>query len=1347
MPQWKNSLFPLHDMRLLALLSFLFALPLFAADTIGVRPYEMVNAGRTADTHPPLVDFENLDGWTVETVESEASFSLSREQQLWGDSVGKLTYKNVPMEQKTPLVTLKPPKPLPIGKAFDCINFWLYGNNWAWEYDPKTPQVSVTAILRGSTNSPLRVPLGNVNWKEWFLLHKKLSAEELAALGGDPAFEAIEIRGGTNVEERTLFFDNLSFFKAELPPLEFEPRPLRNIKLPKEQTTGTNTGPETLPFPHREETILPTCLSIAHHQSSWEKRDNESYFISNSGKGDENHVWRYTPKSGTLDDLNITIDVPINDVNQLPEIALCLKDSGIRFVDDPKEPPQLLSVEPQGETLTARWKFGVNEVEYRFTMKQKSLIVDVCCLGGNVKEFSSGGWTGLSNAKLVKVPYLVGNGPLRPAVVVAETELFPLFILSMLDHTRSNASEFFWEHKTGKDYVSGAACSRYTPKTDGTRNDFFERLFITLSPVFEEVLPNIPNDKSPWKHVTAERVWHAHGASNHDRDYEFWSRIKRYGMEKMLVTDHETLWRDGGESFTFRTYAAPGKGGDEGQKDYTQKMHELGFIYGPYNNYTDFSPVNEYWNEDWASRLSDGNWRPAWARCYNAKPAIAVQTEPKITEIIQSKFGFNTAYCDVHTAVRPWEYVDYDARVPGAGTFAATFYAYGEILLHQKKIWNGPVYSEGNNHWYYSGLTDGNYAQDQAYFVHENDLPWIVDFDLLKIHPLENNFGMGNCGMFYGGGRAWDTVERGSALDRFLAATLAFGHTGFLAMEFGLDGGARSYFTVQQIAARCGTQNVKSIRYADKDGKLLTTSQAIASDAVKLNRICVEYEDGLTIYVNGNSAIPYEPGSVIPVPIPPNGWYVHDPTGKLTAWSLDIDGRRTDYVDSPEYLFANIRDNPKGKPTRFDRLLCDNQIIVRKNIDSAGRWEMIVGEPHYAGRSTLHAVRLDDDADADAVALDFHGRELGNVGTRYSRGMVHVMPVDGAFSYLLTPKKEEPIIRFPGLPGPFSKQNLAVPGEDVMIQRYDTISNRKIATDAKPNTLYWFDDKLDFDVLPLCNVSATITENNRVDFQVQSNVTSPLSMVSARVEILCDEKIVDKETMSLDPKKPSTILCPMAFPQEPSESILELRVLPGGENSRSTANPVDFVQKYRFVTELGFPALEKFPDKFESGYCFRNGNETAMDDKTGAHAYAGPVEAGGKTQKGWGIHPPYNGGVGYTFLLSEPVVVPNIPNLVFAMDVGIRSGGDKSDGVLYKIVVILPEPGTVFPVAGILWDKKSWGTLQADLSPWAGKTVRLKLIADVGPNDNSVADWACIANIRWEVTKATLQTRIEEVKP
>ena len=36
---------------------------------------------------------------------------------------------------------------------------------------------------------------------------------------------------------------------------------------------------------------------------------------------------------------------------------------------------------------------------------------------------------------------------------------------------------------------------RYRPRTDGVRNDVFERIFLTVSPTFEEVLPTIANPR------------------------------------------------------------------------------------------------------------------------------------------------------------------------------------------------------------------------------------------------------------------------------------------------------------------------------------------------------------------------------------------------------------------------------------------------------------------------------------------------------------------------------------------------------------------------------------------------------------------------------------------------------------------------------------------------------------------------------------------------------------------------------------------------------------------------------------------------------------------------------------
>ena len=153
-------------------------------------------------------------------------------------------------------------------------------------------------------------------------------------------------------------------------------------------------------------------------------------------------------------------------------------------------------------------------------------------------------------------------------------------------------------------------------------------------------------------------------ASVREKDKQYWYAFWRHGLRHCLVRDHEDCWRDAGESFTFRIKAAPKKGGDQGFYDYARYMQDtLGFYYGPYNNFTDFAPVNEYWSTDMVARTADNQLMPAWARCYAPKPLRAVEYCEKLSPIIQEKFHFSTAYCDVHTSVTPWGRCDYDWRV------------------------------------------------------------------------------------------------------------------------------------------------------------------------------------------------------------------------------------------------------------------------------------------------------------------------------------------------------------------------------------------------------------------------------------------------------------------------------------------------------------------------------------------------------------------------------------------------------------------------------------------------------------------------------------------------------------
>ena len=97
------------------LLSPLAAAPFVLADDekVGVRPYEMDWAGRTEEVRTPIVDFENLDGWTVKTTNSVATFERSREEQMYGKYVGKLTYRMGDGEEQ-PIVDIVPPEPIDI---------------------------------------------------------------------------------------------------------------------------------------------------------------------------------------------------------------------------------------------------------------------------------------------------------------------------------------------------------------------------------------------------------------------------------------------------------------------------------------------------------------------------------------------------------------------------------------------------------------------------------------------------------------------------------------------------------------------------------------------------------------------------------------------------------------------------------------------------------------------------------------------------------------------------------------------------------------------------------------------------------------------------------------------------------------------------------------------------------------------------------------------------------------------------------------------------------------------------------------------------------------------------------
>ncbi len=1255
----------------------------------GVRPYELDWAGRTSDDHPALVDFENLEGWSVECKNAVADFSRSQEQQIWGDYVGKIVYRGTDF---APEFLIKPPAPIEVPAEFDALSLWVYGNKFL-SYEPTIPSVTITICFQDQVGKPFDVRLISVNWRQWFLCHRRLSDQQIALVQkGKVYFCGFRITGGKNEEERVLFFDSLALFQESFQPLSFPPRSKRGVQVFPAQDQGINTGEGKLPFPNRIETIVPRPATSA--LPVIERKGDQLVMQTPDGLGAEISLL-----SCQWDDLRLRWTESDNWIQ--PGVGGGLFFAGADNQAVPPDAVRLSEVKIEQGRALCTWQAefaGKNEVvKITWWMQGQSLVADIAVEGGVVQEVRFGRIAGLQDPRLVTLPYYTYGTSARPAVAISGSADKPLFLAQHVDWTLSNASTPFAVNQIKDSGVAANGGTHYIPKTNGERNSCYERFVFSLSSEFESVLPEIPNPVSPWMAVTGQGVWRAHGASsNRETDAATWREMHRYGLRKLIITDHETGWRDEHESFTFRTKAAPKKGGDEGQFKYARIMQdELGFVYGPYNNYTDFAPVNEFWSSDMIARLPDNQLQRAWARCYAPKPLRAVEYCEKLAPIIQKKFQFSTAYCDVHTAVTPWSRTDYDWRVPGAGTFAQTFYAYGEIMLLQKKAWNGPVYSEGNNHFPYCGLTDGNYAQDQHYNL--NDNPWLVDFDLRKLHDLCCNFGVGSESMFFGRNAdlGSNKEEVGATLDRFLAATLAFGHPGFLLRSGGIENTLRSYYMVQQIAERYTLTPARTIQYFDGT-RLMDTSAAVAGGAYQRSQVAVEYEDGVNMIVNGSTTedfvVSWKGRDVV---LPPNGYQGWTDDGVIEIFSGLQAGYRVDYARTPKYIYLDGR----GEFARFTKAASSGAAVCLFEKDDS--CEIIP----VGNRECGFAINA-----KSGVALDKAGEVLGPCSLRRSRGLTWIQPVEGAFSY-----------RLQTTDGPASEQLLTcnivrvVPGQRITVESQSAKHEIKIPVDATSGERIWKEleqEWIDFTVVPLCKVDAAVVGNSLL-VALTPNISQPKGVVQIGDQRHELQLIVGQKQ---EIKNPITNFHSGQF----RRVLIDIQA---GDLRQQEQRVITAQNQYLNLLPL--------PLTWKSGMRLQgSAQEEALSGLTGAQASLKPgMECGGVKKEGTiFMHPPYKGGEGYVFIEYSLLKLPQNPVAIRAF-VGKEDGSHPGDGILYRVIVEEVD-GKSTEVTRLHVAKHEWLPLEADLSPWSGKTINLKLITDRG--ENTSGDWGGWAEIRLE---------------
>lgn len=813
-----------------------------AAKDIDGRPLESVWANRTVNPQKPLVDFETDEGvnagWTCRAHGAEATLGRTTEKRMFGDRSLGLRAKGL---EKGNWIRLKPAKPVPAPEGFDRIASWIRGEKCAFgaQRDPDTTICPLFAVLKLADGSSTNVPMREIAWANWHYREMPLYGDALERTRG-AAFDGFIISNVTTKGWRSYHFDDIVLFKDPWTPRSY-PDVMTNLS-----------------FTIREDTILPEAKPDPRLTYRYEPGPKGPRFFA-AWNGDEIEMFAHGGVIGLANDKDL----------KKPEEPVSAKE---------------ISFKSDAGTQTALWLYRsatkTAKVAYTFRTKSKSLVVDVTSDDTSIVRFSSGTTAGAPEIKAFEVPFLTlgwwksQNRPRR----ITTAKGTRLFASTYFDWYSSGSSQI----EEGVRWTEGEQISRCYPKTDGTYNTFKERIFFTVSDDFTEILPTIPNPKSPYMGITGTKVWRSHAIHDIESDKALWKAVHDAGMTEIAITDHEPMWYDDGESFTWRTNTIPSKGGDAAVAEYSRYLREeLGFVYGVYDNVTDYAPVNAAWDRDNVTRWSEGHMNPAWVRCYQPKPCLAPWVSDTFPPVLKEKFGFNGVYCDVITTCCPWWRTDYDHRVPNAGRYAPVFYAFAEALMRHKRAFKGPVWSEGRQHMMYAGFADGSYGQ----CGNLRGNPWIVDFNILKIHPLCCNFGMGCLSMYQPPKTELEAAryiphaptekDRDVLLDRFIGATLAYGHSGYLVLDylfdppktFGLAVGGkgrftgsaegwklakRSYFMVQAIAARYTQSQAKAIMYPDTDGSLHRISEALFMNLPARQQVAVEYANGTFVVVNGN---------------------------------------------------------------------------------------------------------------------------------------------------------------------------------------------------------------------------------------------------------------------------------------------------------------------------------------------------------------------------------------------------------------------------------------------------------------------------------------------------------------
>lgn len=827
----------------------IFSLP--AAAQPDTRP-ALLREHPRREANDPILNFNQMDGWAIQSQNIEANYERSAERQLWGRFTGRLRLTG---GGPGSVIRFRPQRPVAIPRLFNRVSFWVHLDAPP-EGTRQFAEPTIHVMFGDRNGQPFNVTmqLGQTPGWQYHSVPIQVPSEAGLTLTGF-RFEGLGAPGA----RRDLFFDSLAVFSEQRKRIRLERGPARPLTLLPGQLPGRNNSrdPENkLEFPARAAGAVPAedeSLSVVYGGRDPNERVAEATYelhASTSIAGSTNAPASSLPIVYTID-LNhgiAGIRVSWNGHNLGP----LLRHANI---NGSPAPLKLLSAHRTEQRLRALYDNGLS---LEFHSRRRGLDIHVAFQGGRAEELQLGPLSDTSRRSSLPLCRLKEGKDLTLDLLHAGG--VPLLATAFLDPFLSNATQLSRE------------AAQYDTLMDGGRNDLFERIILRVSPQLNDLLPGPSARPAPKRGTLADAIWLGQSAV---------PQLSLAGVRQNAVLPAD-IWRN--DAGLTCLLCEPHVGATSLRDQLAQARGRNLHLALPVD-LTRMHPLQPAWSENSLARTGSGTWMARSEGTFLGKSLYYPVVATNLLGRISRKLSPDLIYAVGLAERAPGTGVDMDERLRGNGSHSQDFFDRGQALNNIRRAADRPVLAPGGGEWRFAGLVDGFDLQRFA-----DARPFRPLFARSRVVPNSVVYAPPPAG----DREAWE------------AMVVAYGFHPRVSPGDDPRSARRAAYHLLPLQQKTAHLRVLELTYHNGADGFQSSAEALSNRTIDRSQLRLRLENNTTIWVNGHTQSWEIRVDGLRLRLPPNGWCAKGPG--LLALRAEQDGSVFDYLEMPGRRFFDPRD-------------------------------------------------------------------------------------------------------------------------------------------------------------------------------------------------------------------------------------------------------------------------------------------------------------------------------------------------------------------------------------------------------------------------------------------------------